>query len=161
MFGFKSMVGKFAFWSVVLLLLVIATFWKATWNNQTASTPDFNYWQGQYKQAAAQLATDETVKEAALNAAVEVKQVTVLQFPTLKADGSQQQRVDRCQSCHAGLLDPNMTAEKLIKVLDNQTVPTEQVAAYLSDPKHKATLDAIKTSGRASRHPRGVQRQPA
>ncbi len=112
MFFIKSMVAKFAFWSVILLVLVAATFKTAMWNNQIAGTPDFNYWQGQYKQAAAQLASSETVKEAALNATIEVKQVTVLQFPLLKADGTEQQRVDRCQSCHAGLLNPNMTAEK-------------------------------------------------
>ena len=40
-----------------------------------------------------------------------------------------------------------MTAEKLIKVLDDKTVPTAQVAAYLNDPAHAKTLDAIKTLG--------------
>ena len=141
------MVGKFAFWSVVLLVLVGITGAKSIWNNQNAATPDFTYWQGQYKNAAATLATDPTAKEAAQDAPVEVKQVTVLQFPQLLADGTQQQRVDRCQSCHVGLLDPNMTAEKLIKVLDDKDVPTAQVAAYLNDPAHAKTLDAIKTLG--------------
>ncbi len=147
MFGFKSMVGKFAFWSVVLLVLVVVTGVKSVWNNQNAGTHDFTYWQGQYKNAAAALASDDTARQAALDAPIEVKQVTVLQFPTLLADGTQQQRVDRCQSCHVGLLDPNMTAEKLIKVLDHKEVPTAQVADYLNDPAHAKTLEAIKTLG--------------
>jgi len=147
MFGFKSMVGKFAFWSIALLVLVGVTGYKSLWNNQNASTPDFTYWQGQYKNAAATLASDDTARQAALDAPIEVKQVTVLQFPVIQPDGTQQQRVDRCQSCHIGLLDPNMTAEKLIKVLDDKTVPTSQVAAYLDDPAHAKTLDAIKTLG--------------
>ena len=141
------MVGKFAFWSVVLLVLVVVTGIKSVWNNQNADTHEFGYWQNQYKNAAAAFADSPETKDAALNAPTEVKQVTVLQFPTLLADGTQQQRVDRCQSCHVGLLDPNMTAEKLIKVLDDKTVPTAQVAAYLNDPAHAKTLDAIKTLG--------------
>jgi len=141
------MVGKFAFWSVVLLVLVVVTGVKSVWNNQNADTHEFGYWQNQYKNAAAAFADSPETKDAALNAPVEVKQVTVLQFPTLLADGTQQQRVDRCQSCHVGLLDPNMTAEKLIKVLDDKTVPTAQVAAYLNDPAHAKTLDTIKTLG--------------
>ena len=147
MFGFKSMVGKFAFWSVVLLVLVVVTGVKSVWNNQNSDTHEFGYWQNQYKNTAAAFADSQETKDAALNAPVEVKQVTVLQFPTLLADGTQQQRVDRCQSCHVGLLDPNMTAEKLIKVLDDKAVPTAQVAAYLNDPAHAKTLDAIKTLG--------------
>ena len=95
MFGFKSMVGKFAFWSVVLLVLVAITGVKSIWNNQNAATPDFTYWQGQYKNAAATLASDPTAREAALEAPVEVKQVTVLQFPSILPDGTQQQRVYR------------------------------------------------------------------
>ena len=157
MFGFKSMVSKFAFWSVVLLILVGVTLVRSTWNNQNASTPDFNYWQNQYKTAASTLATDPAVKEAALDAAVEVKQVTVLQFPVLKGDGSTQQRVDRCESCHVGLLNPQMTAENLIQVLDHKTVKTEDLVSYLTDPAHKATLDAIKTLGA---HP-GIQVESA
>lgn len=147
MFFFKSMVSKFAFWSVALLVLVGVTVYSSTWNNQNANTQDFTYWQGQYKTAAATLADSEATKQAALNAPVEVKQVTVLQFSTIQGDGTTQQRVDRCQSCHIGLGDPNMTAEKLIKVLDNKTVPTEQLAAYLEDPKNAKTLETIKTIG--------------
>ena len=147
MFGFKSMVSKFAFWSVVLLVLVIVTAVKATWNNQNASTPDFRYWQGQYRTISADLAQSDAVKEAALNAPEEVKQVTVLQFPVLKADGTQQQRVDRCESCHTGLTNPSMTAENIIAKVDHRTIATAQLAAYLNDPAHKATLDLIKTLG--------------
>ena len=147
MFGFKSMVSKFAFWSVVLLVLVIVTAVKATWNNQNADTPDFRYWQGHYRTLSADLAQSDAVKEAALNAAEEVKQVTVLQFPLIKADGTQQQRVDRCQSCHTGLSNPSMTAEKIIATVDHKTVATADLAAYLNDPAHKETLDLIKTLG--------------
>ena len=148
MFGFKSMVSKFAFWSVVLLVLVGFTAYKASWNNQNASTPDFTVWRDKYKQISSTLATDPAVKQAALDApTTEVNQITVLQFPVLKADGSEQQRVDRCQSCHVGLENPQMTAENIIKVLDGKTIPTDQVAAYLSDPANAKTLDAIKTLG--------------
>jgi len=148
MFGFKSMVSKFAFWSVVLLVLSAVTLYKAAWNNQNASTPDFTYWKGQYRDIAAALAPDATVRQAALDTPIsEVSQVTVLEFPLLKIDGTSQQRVDRCQSCHAGLLDPNMTAEKIIKFRDNVTLTADQVGAYLSDPKHQETLDAVKTLG--------------
>ena len=148
MFGFKSMVSKFAFWSVVLLILSGVTLYKAAWNNQNASTQPFTYWRGEYRDIAAALAPDATVRQAALDTPVgEVQQVTVLEFPLLKIDGTSQQRVDRCQSCHAGLLDPNMTAEKIIKFRDKVTVPTEQVGAYLSDPKNADTLEAVKTLG--------------
>ncbi len=148
MFGFKSMVSKFAFWSVVLLILSGVTLIKATWNNQNASTPDFTYWKGQYRDIAAALAPDATVRQAALDTNTgEVSQVTVLEFPLLKIDGTSQQRVDRCQSCHIGLLDPNMTAEKIIKFRDHVTLTADQVGAYLSDPKHQETLDAVRTLG--------------
>ncbi len=147
MFGFKSMVSKFAFWSVVLLILVIVTVAKATWNNQNADTPDFRYWQGHYRTISADLAQTDAVRQAALSTPEEVNQVTVLQFPVLKADGTEQQRVDRCQSCHAGLTNPSMTAEKIILTVDHKTVSTAQVADYLNDPAHKATLDLVKTLG--------------
>ncbi len=147
MFGFKSMVSKFAFWSVVLLALVAVTGVKAIWNNQNANTPDFRYWQGRYRTISADLAQSEAVRQAALGAAESVNQVTVLQFPLLKADGTQQQRVDRCQSCHTGLSNPSMTAENIIKTVDHKTVATADLAAYLKDPAHKDTLDLIKTLG--------------
>ena len=152
-FATWSMVSKFAFWSAVMLVLVIVTGKTALWNNQNSSTPPFTDWQEQYKQAAAHFAATDEIKNAALDAPTEVKQVTVLQFPTLMANGTQEQRVDRCQSCHIGLLDPNMTAEKLILYHDHQTVATDQVAAYLRDPQHKDTLTLIKTLGA---HP-GIQ----
>jgi len=147
MFGFKSMVSKFAFWSVVLLALVIVTGVKAVWNNQNADTPDFRYWQGHYRTISADLAQSDAVKDAALSAAEEVKQVTVLQFPLIKADGTEQQRVDRCQSCHVGLSNPSMTAENIIAKVDHKTVATANLAVYLNDPAHKATLELIKTLG--------------
>jgi cbb3-type cytochrome oxidase cytochrome c subunit len=147
MFGFKSMVSKFAFWSVVLLILVVVTAVRSQWSDPLGKTRDFTYWQNQYKQAAATLASDPAVKQAALDTPIAVNQVTVLQFPLLQADGSTQQRVDRCQSCHAGLGNPSMTAENLISVLDHRTVKTEDLAAYLSDPAHAETLSAIKTLG--------------
>lgn len=147
MFGFKSMVSKFAFWSVVLLILVIVTGVKAIWNNQNADTPDFRVWQAKYRTISASLAQSEAVREAALNATEEVKQVTVLQFPLLKADGTQQQRVDRCQSCHTGLTNPSMTAENIIAKVDHKTVSTDNLAGYLNDPAHKNTLELIKTLG--------------
>ncbi len=147
MFFFKSMVSKFAFWSVVLLILVVVTGVKAIWNNQNADTPDFRYWQGQYRTISASLAQSDAVRQAALNVPEEVKQVTVLQFPLIKADGTEQQRVDRCQSCHTGLTNPSMTAENIIAKVDHKTIPTDQLAAYLNDPAHKDTLDLIKTLG--------------
>ena len=147
MFFFKSMVSKFAFWSVVLLILVVITGVKAGWNNQNASTPPFTDWQAKYRTLSASLAQSEAVRQAALGAAEEVNQVTVLQFPLMKADGTEQQRVDRCQSCHAGLTNPSMTAENIIAKVDGTTVPTAQLAAYLNDPAHKDTLTLIKTLG--------------
>lgn len=147
MFFFKSMVSKFAFWSVVLLVLVAVTGVKAVWNNQNASTPDFRHWQGQYRTISAELAQSEAVRQAALNASEAVNQVTVLQFPLLKADGTQQQRVDRCQSCHVGLSNPSMTAENIIAKVDHKTVATDKLADYLNDPAHKETLSLIKTLG--------------
>lgn len=147
MFGFKSMVSKFAFWSIVLLILVVITGVKSVWNNQNADTPDFTVWQGQYRTVAAALAQTDAVKQAALDAPIEVKQVTVLQFPVIKADGTTQQRVDRCQSCHVGLGNPSMTAENIIKILDDKTVTTDKLADYLNDPAHAKTLEAIKTLG--------------
>ncbi len=141
------MVSKFAFWSVVLLILVVVTGVKAIWNNQNADTPDFRYWQGQYRTISASLAQSEAVRQAALNVPEAVNQVTVLQFPLLKADGTQQQRVDRCQSCHTGLTNPSMTAENIIAKVDHKTISTDKVADYLNDPAHKTTLEMIKTLG--------------
>jgi cbb3-type cytochrome oxidase cytochrome c subunit len=147
MFFFKSMVSKFAFWSIVLLILVVLTAVKSVWNGQNSDTPEFTSWQAQYRTVSAALAQSDAVKEAALDAPTEVKQVTVLQFPVIKSDGTEQQRVDRCQSCHVGLGNPSMTAENIIKVLDNQVVPTDNLADYLNDPAHAKTLEAIKTLG--------------
>ncbi|MGO8672156.1 MAG: Ig-like domain repeat protein [Capsulimonadaceae bacterium] len=140
-----SMVVKFTLWSVVLLVIVGYTGVMAIWNNQNASTPDYVYWQDQYKDIAFHLAATEAVKEATQNAAIEVKQATVLQFPLIEQDGTTQQRVDRCTSCHAGLANPQMTAENIIRIVDKKTIPTEQVADYLNS--HPATLRIVKTLG--------------
>ena len=148
MFGFKSMVSKFGFWSVVLLIITIITGYRATWNNQNASTPPFTEWRAQYRTISAALAQSDAVRQAALDAPIdEVNQVTVLQFPLIKADGTEQQRVDRCQSCHVGLANPSMTAEKIIATVDHKTVQTADLVAYLNDPAHKSTLELIKTLG--------------
>ncbi|MBV9851081.1 MAG: c-type cytochrome [Armatimonadetes bacterium] len=152
MFFLRSMVSKLVFWSIILLLLVlyigIPKFSDAIWNNEFAgSQHDFTYWQGRYKDIAAQLATNEEVRQAALNAPIEVKQVTATQFPLLMSDGSQQQRVDRCQSCHIGLENPQMTAENIIRVVDGVALTADQVAGYLDDPKHAQTRAVVKTIG--------------
>lgn len=142
-----TMVQKFLGWSFLLFLVVVYTGVKAQWNGEFTNSPDFNHWQSEYKSIAYQLATDPQVKAATQAAAISVNQVTVGQFPQIQKDGTQQLRVDRCESCHAGLLNPAMTAENIIKFEDNVNVPTDQVAAYLSDPKHAETLRAVKTLG--------------
>ena len=141
------MVQKFLLWSFLLFVVVAYTGVKAQWNNEFASSPDFNHWQQQYKDIAYKLATDPQVKAATESAPITVNQVTVGQFPSLQKDGTQQQRVDRCQSCHTGLLNPAMTAENIIKIVDGQDVKAEQVGAYLSDPKNAETLRVVKTLG--------------
>ena len=141
------MVQKFLLWSFLLFAAVLYTGVKAAWNNEFTDTPDFNYWQQQYKDIAYKLASDPQVKAATQSAPITVNQVTVGQFPAIQKDGTQQMRVDRCQSCHTGLLNPAMTAENIIKIVDGQTIPTEQIAAYLSDPKHAETLRVVKTLG--------------
>ena len=60
---------------------------------------------------------------------VEVKQVTVTQFPLLDDRRfSQQMRVDRCQSCHIGLENPQMTAENIIQAVDGVSLTADKVA---------------------------------
>ncbi len=151
MFFLRTMVQKFAFWSVVLLALVGITGVKALWNNQNAMNvhggyqKDFNDWQNKYKDVAYALSDDPSVKEAIQESPVEVKQVTVGQFPLIEQDGTQQQRVDRCQSCHIGLDNPAMTAENIIKTVDNVVVPTSGVTAYLES--HPATREVVETLG--------------
>ena len=140
-----SMVSKFVLWSVVLLVLVGLTGVKAVWNNQNVGTHDFNYWQDQYKTVAYKLSDDPSVKAAIQATANEVKQVTVLQFAMGQPDGTTQQRVDRCESCHVGLEDPNMTAEKIIKAHDGATVSAAQVADYLD--QHVETRELVEAIG--------------
>ena len=92
-----------------------------------------------------QLAPSEEVKEAALDAPIEVKQVTVTQFPLLETDGSQQMRVDRCQSCHIGLENPQMTAENIIKAVDGVALTADKIADYLD--AHPETRSLVTTIG--------------
>jgi len=119
--------------------------WVSMWNNQNAATRDFNYWQDQYKTIAYQLTTDPATKDAIQATPNEVKQATIMQFPLIESNGSTQLRVDRCTSCHVGLLDPNMTAEKIIKTHDGVDVPTSGVADYLA--KHEETREFVETLG--------------
>ncbi|MCW3061517.1 MAG: hypothetical protein JWQ02_3338 [Capsulimonas sp.] len=140
-----SMVTKFVLWSLLLLALVGITGSRAIWNNQNSDSEDFTYWQGQYKDVAESLATDSAVKQATRDSLIEVKQVTVGQFTVTQQDGTSQQRVDRCQSCHIGLLNPQMTAENIIRTVDGKTVTTEEVPKYLEE--HPKTLRIIKTIG--------------
>ncbi len=151
MFFLRSMVSKFMFWSIVLLLLVGVTGAMSLWNNQNAKDihgnfqRDFVSWQNQYKDIAYQLSNDPTVKQAIQDTGVEVKQVTVVQFPQLQQDGTQQQRVDRCESCHVGLTNPAMTAENIISVVDKKTVTAAQVGGYLE--AHPDTRAVVETLG--------------
>ena len=142
-----SMVQKFLLWSVLLFIIVAYTGVKAQWNGEFDSSVDFNHWQNEYKTLAIALATDPQVKAATEAAPVSVNQVTVGQFPQIQKDGTQQLRVDRCQSCHVGLLNPAMTAENIIKVETKKDIPTDQVAAFLADPKNAELLRIVKTLG--------------
>lgn len=161
MFFLRTMVQKFVFWSLLLLVLVGITGWKALWNNQNADDvhggyqKDFNYWQGKYKEVAYNLSSDPTVKAAIQTTPIEVKQVTVTQFPLIEQDGTAQQRVDRCSSCHVGLENPAMTAEHIIKDVspNHDVVNAAGVADYLE--KHADIRAIVKVLGA---HP-GIQIQ--
>lgn len=150
MFFLRSMVSKFVFWSLVLFVLVLVAGlpfspFRAIWNNQRAGTHDWTYWQDQYKDIASSYAPTKDVKEATLATPNEVKQITVGQFALLQQDGTAQQRVDRCQSCHVGLENPQMTAENIIKYHDHVEVNAAQVPAYLDS--HPETRTIVKTLG--------------
>jgi mono/diheme cytochrome c family protein len=134
-------------WSLVLLLLVGYAAFKATWNNQNTTKPDYLYWQNAYISMASDLATDPVLKEKTRETVPDINQVTVLQFPFIEMDGTSEQRVDRCEACHAGLENPQMTAENIIREVDGKTLTPAQVPAYLMDPSHKKTLDIIYTIG--------------
>lgn len=140
-----SMVTKFVLCSIVMMAFVVYVGARASWNNQNASTQDFNYWQDQYKTIAYSLASDPTIKDSIKATPNEVKQATIIQFPLLKTDGTSQQRVDRCTSCHVGLLDPNMTAENIIKTHDGVTVTASEVPDYLA--AHADTRRLVETIG--------------
>ncbi len=147
-----SIVTKFVGWSVLLLVLTGYVVVSSVWNNQAVTTKDYNYWQDKYKNVAAALTDDPEVKKATLETPNNVAQITVLQFPFMVADGTNQQRVDRCQSCHTGLENPSMTAENVIKIVTDNKVnlkPSE-VEAYLTDPAHKDVLEQVKV---LSAHP--------
>jgi mono/diheme cytochrome c family protein len=139
-----SIVWKFVVWSALLIVLVVWCGLTAAWNNQPSfshGTPDFNYWQQKYKDIAFQLATTSDTKEAVTDAPLEVEQYTIQQFPFIATDGSSQQRVDRCESCHIGVENPGMTAENIIKTVDHRTVTAAEVPAYLN--AHPATRDIV------------------
>ena len=73
------------------------------------------------------------------------------QFPLLETDGTQQQRVDRCQSCHIGLDNPAMTAEKIIKTVDKiRSCRRPKSPTYLE--AHPATRETRGDARRAPRH---------
>jgi cbb3-type cytochrome oxidase cytochrome c subunit len=142
-----SIFAKFLLWSVALLVLVGYAAVKSSWNNQNTDKPDYTYWQSTYLNIAADLATDPVLKEKTKNTAIDINQVTVLQFPFPETDGTSQQRVDRCEACHAGLENPQMTAENIIREVDHISLTPAQVPSYLSDPSHQSTLDLIYTIG--------------
>jgi len=143
MFLLKSTVWKLAFWSVVLFALVAYTGVAAIWNNQpsfSGGTPDFNYWQAKYEDIAYQLATTQDTKNST-QVAITVQNATIVQSPIITSDGSTQQRVDRCESCHIGIENPSMTAENIIKTVDHVTVTADQVPDYLqAHPKTRAIV---------------------
>jgi len=142
-----SIVTKFIFWSLALLILVAYAAINAGWNNQNTDKPDYIYWQNEYHNIAADLATDPALKEKTRDAPPDISQVTVLQFSFTETDGTAQQRVDRCEACHAGLENPQMTAENIIRDVDKVNLTAAQVPAYLEDPSHKSTLDLVYTLG--------------
>jgi cbb3-type cytochrome oxidase cytochrome c subunit len=140
-----SIVTKFIFWSVVLLILVGYAGINSSWNNQNSTKHDYIYWQSKYYELASDIATDPLIKASTRDTTVTVNQVTVLQFSFIETDGTAQQRVDRCESCHAGLENPLMTAENIIKQVDHVTVTPAQVPDYLLT--HKSTRDLVYTLG--------------
>jgi len=142
----KSIVTKFSLWSALLLFLVGFAVYKSIWNNQYTDSKDFLYWQGLYKKMAIDLAATPEIKSNDQNLAVgSVTQFTLQQYPFFRSDGTDQQRVDRCQSCHAGVEDPSMTAENIIKEVDDVTVATADVPQYLST--HPKTLEKVYVLG--------------
>lgn len=143
-----SIVTKFVIWTVVLIALVGYAGLRALWNNQYTTTPDFIYWQTMYKSVAADLAATAELREKVLVLPIAVNQETVQQFPFIvQADGTTQQRVDRCVSCHDGLDNPAMTAEKIIKDVSphHDVVAAAQVPGYLST--HPSIRDIVYVIG--------------
>ncbi len=143
-----SIVSKFVWWSLALLVVVGICGYQAAWNNQpsfSGGTPDFGYWQQKYKDIAYELATTPDTKAVIQSAPIEVEQYTLQQFPFVVNDGTAQQRVDRCESCHIGVENPSMTAENIIKTVDHVTVSATDVPSYLD--QHPKTRDIVYTLG--------------
>jgi cbb3-type cytochrome oxidase cytochrome c subunit len=133
--------------------------YKAIWNNQYTKSYPYTYWQNYYGNMAADLATSNETKEAALGDRNKgVVQFTLQQYPFFRPDGTNQQRVDRCQSCHMGLENPSMTAENIIKEVDHKSVPTADIPAYLST--HTETLKLIYVLGAHPGKSAGVIKSP-
>lgn len=132
----KSIITKFVVWSVLLLAIVGFAGVKAIWNNQYTTTPDFTHWEGEYRTIAADVATTSDAKQAAEGTPIEVEQYTIQGYPFFRTGGETQQRVDRCESCHIGVDNPQMTAENIIKDVAHVTVTPAEVPDYLnSHPK--------------------------
>jgi mono/diheme cytochrome c family protein len=140
-----SIVTKLVIWSAVLFVLVGYATFKSSWNNQYVKTHDYTYWQGKYYDLASQIATDPKVKEETASTAVTVQQFTLQQWGFIQADGTVVQRVDRCESCHAGVDNPQMTAEAIIKTVNHVTVSPAAVPAYLD--AHPDVRDIVFTLG--------------
>ncbi len=140
-----SIVTKFILWSTVLVVLVLFATFKSVWNNQNSDKQDYIYWQNAYHSMAADIATDPILKDKTRNTPPDISQVTVLQFSYIETDGTAQQRVDRCEACHAGLENPQMTAENIIREVDKVSVSAAQVPSYLEN--HPATRDIVFTLG--------------
>lgn len=141
----KSIVTKFIVWSVLLLAIVGFAGLKAIWNNQYADTHDFTYWESQYRDIAAAVATTPDAKQAAEATPIEVEQYTIQEYPFFRTGGETQQRVDRCESCHIGVDNPQMTAEAIIKEQTGDVVTAAQMPAYLNE--HPQLLDLIYVIG--------------
>lgn len=128
----KSIITKFIVWSILLLVVVGIAGVKAIWNNEFTTTPDFTYWEGQYRTIAADVATTSDAKQAAASTPIEVEQYTIQGYPFFRTGGETQQRVDRCESCHIGVDNPQMTAEAIIKQQTGDVVSAAQVPDYLN-----------------------------
>jgi len=142
-----SIVTKFALWSLVLLAMVGYTVAGTAINNQSETTHDYTYWQTHYKVIAEKYAASDTVREATEETPITINQYTLQQFPFYISDGTNQQRVDRCESCHVGVENPSMTAENIIKFETGKTVAAADVPKFLCDPANKKVRDIVYVLG--------------